>query len=286
MFFRCIQKYDPFNAKAKAEMWDTIANAMIEATKHLKHEADGDFSVYGNGRSMQMFYNRRRDLLKKETAGDGHSGVAGKEMNPARQEENNQLSACMELERCAKAQQEKKREATAIYDKVAKGEVNDFVIESAVGDDKVRSKLVKVLSSRLREAKIRKLAFEQANKGATYTYTPTDLANFESWGKLKDTCPDIQDIDSSDQSSGRASSLAAAIQEMAAKLPSTLSIMPVSPQDYAQAFFAAKRASVPTLKEKLAAVDADFEEGLLTEEEVIFYKTKIKQAHYLSIKDV
>lgn len=183
------------------------------------------------------------------------------------------------------AAQEKKREAANVYDKLAKGEVNDFIIDAAISNDKVRPKLVKVLASRLREAKLRKLAFEQANKGSLYTYTALDLKNFEHWDRVKAECPDVKDpsdCDSGDVSgAGRGGSTAKAIQAMVDKLPSVHAMTPPPPSEFAAAFFNAKRACVPTLKEKLAAIDADHADGLLTEEEVTFYKAKIKHAHYL-----
>jgi hypothetical protein len=285
MLFKCIQHKDPFFAEKKAETWDAIAKAMTDATKHLKDDPDGDLQVHANGRSMQVFYNRCKAKRKSDIAGDQHSGGAGKDVTPARQEEMNQLQACMDLEKSAKDVQEKKREAVSAHEKLSKGEVNDFIVETAISDDRVRPKLVKVLASRLREAKLRKLAFEQTHKGAQYTYTATDLENFQHYEKVKQACPDVKDIDEAVESSGagasRGGALANAIQGIVDKLPRVEAMTPMSPTQFAEAFFKAKRASVTSLRDKLLAVDADHADGLLSAEEVQFYKNKIKEAHYL-----
>jgi hypothetical protein len=284
MLWRCIQKHDPFNAKAKGDQWDLIAESMIKATQNMKNEPDGDLSVYGNGRSVQMFYKRCSENLKRASAGEKHSGVAGKSDNPAKQEENNQLSACIELERSAKEIQDTKREVNHVYDKLSKGEVNDFIVDTAIKNEKTRPKLAKVLASRLREAKMRKMAFESTNKGGTYTYSATDLENFAHWAKLKSADPDLRDDSEIETSSApRGGGLAAAINSMCERLPSVQALTPMSPVAFAEAFFNAKRASIPSLKEKLAAVDADAAEGLLNAEEVTFYKKRIKEAHYAQI---
>jgi hypothetical protein len=289
MLFRCIQKHDPFNSKAKAETWETIASDMKQATENLKNEADGDLSVHGNGRSVQMFYNRCRDNFKKASAGEKHSGGAGKsDKNPAKQEELNQLSACIDLEKCAKHAQETKREAAQALDGLVKGEVNDFVVDVAIKNEAMRPKLVKVLASRLREAKMRKMAFEHANKNAKYTYTATDMQNFAHWDRLKAVVPEVGDVPDSEpetSSAPRGGAIASAIKALSDRLPSVSALTPMSPVAFAEAFFQAKRASIPTLKQKLNQVDKDAEDGLLDEAEVNFYKKRIKDAHFKELAE-
>jgi hypothetical protein len=164
------------------------------------------------------------------------------------------------------------------------GIVNDFVIGCAVKDEKVRPKVVKELASRLRQAKMRKIAFESQNKGATYTYSAKDLENFGYWDTLKaqvQDMPNLDDLDDTAPAQKGGTALAKALQDVSAQSAAArASFTPMSPQAFAEAFYAAKRAQTLTLKQKLECVDADVAEGVITPAEAEVYKKSIKDSHY------
>jgi hypothetical protein len=123
MFFRCIQKYDPFSSPDKGKVWDRIAQDMHQATHTLVNTADGDFCVYASGKTLNVFYGRCRDKHKASEDGDTHSGGAGKEdVDKTVKEERNQLAAFIELQRSAKEAVEQKREDKKAFDTLRNGE--------------------------------------------------------------------------------------------------------------------------------------------------------------------
>jgi hypothetical protein len=293
MLFRAIQKYDPFNSADKAAAWETIAEAMGTATATLDKEADGDFRVYSSGKTLSVFYQRCRDKEKKDEA-EGHSGHAGKAQDsPAKAEERMQLAGCMEAERSAKEAGEKRREAQKGYDVLRKGEVNDMIIALAKDHENIKSKAIKVLSSKLRKAKMAKMAYEAEHKDGKYTYTPEDLANFEHWRSLKanvdnELPDDPTESDSVGLVEKRGGAMANAIVAMTDKLTAAATqFQPIDVSHFANAFYAAKRAhdAEPrrSLKEKLQIVDEDAEQGIITIAVAEQMKSKITEQHYLSL---
>ena len=291
MFFRCIQKFDPFSSPDKGKVWDRIAEEMYLATATFEKTDDGDFRVYSGGKTLNVFYTRCRDKHKESEDGDRHSGGAGKEDDVTTvKEERAQLAACIELERSAKEACEARREVTKAYDTLRNGEVNDMVIACAVTNDVVRGKVVKVLASKLRAAKMRKMAWEAKNKGAKYTYTDADIADFEQWNSIREhdtTLPlDPTDAETSDvptSAAPRGGTLAASITQLLERMPTTPTVA-ATPSEFASAFWKARREQDQdnrlSLKDKLAIVDKDVTEGTITAEEGEAFKTQIKKDHY------
>jgi hypothetical protein len=288
MLYRCIQKYDPFSAKDKGATWSQIAQAMHASTEKLQKSADGDFRVYSSGKTLNVFYQRARDKMKREQ--EGHSGHAGNEESSDRtvQEERSQLAACVALEKSAKDAGMHKREATKHYDNLRAGVCNDAIIEFAKKDAPIRMKAVKVLSSNLRAAKIRKSSFEATHKGQTYTYTDADLQSFDLWKKLHEadaTLPEDPTTDADLVREKRSGPLAAAISSMTKTLETATPLQGImSPADFANAFYAAKRAhemqTVLSLQQKLAIIDADVANKVITAEQGKKYKEKVMDKHY------
>jgi hypothetical protein len=287
MFFRCIQKFDPFNQSDKATVWDTIAQQMHESTAPLSDSCDGDFRVYSNGKTLAVYYARCRDKHKKDEA-EGHSGHAGKGADhPEREEERRQLAGCVELERAAKEGLERKREAKSGYDELRKGEVNDMIIALASQHENIKNKAVTVLASKLRQAKMRKIAFEATSKDGKYTYGADDMANFDFWKKLKAIDTELPD----DPTEGACTvekgggKMAVAIKNLTEQLASaTKQVQPMNASDFANAFYAAKRAhemaGALSLQEKLARVDKDVADKIITSAKGEEVKNKIIDAHY------
>jgi hypothetical protein len=181
-----------------------------------------------------------------------------------------------------------KRDANKSHDYLKNGIVNDFVVECAAKDPKVQPKLVQELSSRLRQAKMRKMAFEETNKGGTYTYTAQDMENFRLWDKVRTTAtelPAAEDIDSQIPASKKGGQLVTALQNLTTQGAQLRQhFTPMSPQDFALEFFKAKRKHTEettlSLKQKLEMVDKDLAENSITAEEASTYKKKIKDEHY------
>ena len=292
MFYKCIQNKDPFHSKSKEATWDEIASAMHNSTKHLTKEDDGDFRVYSSGKTLNVFYTRCKAREKAAAANMGASGQAGEvreDVTKEKREERAQLQQCMELEKSAEGCKQAKRAANQSFEGLAKGEVNDAIISCCKDNEPVRIKAIKVLASRLREAKMRKMSFEASNKGATYTYTSLDMENFRMWGDLKKMDSTLPEDPTSDAggdagtaTAARGGSLAAAITVLADRVATTTPSM--APEAFAEAFFRAKRAhesaSRPTLAQKYAAVDADVAAGTINQQQGIFYKSKITEEHY------
>ncbi len=291
MFFRCIQKFDPFSSPDKGKVWEKIAKEMQEATKTFSDTPDGDFRTYAGGKTLNVFYGRCRDRHMAHEDGELHSGGAGKDEELSVKEERNQLSACIDLERNAKVAGEQKREDKKAFELLRNNEVNEMVINLAVSNETVRLKAVKVLASKLRAAKMRKLSWESANKGGKYTYTDADIRDFEQWRLLRqndDSLPedpaDATTSDTATSSATRGGSLAAAITAMAEKMPSAAQLQPMSPKEFASAFWSARREHSEktrlSLKDKLALVDRDLADDSITEEEAEAFKKRIKEDHY------
>ena len=294
MFYKCIQSKDPFHTghKDKTPAWEGIAAAMREATRHLAQTADGDLRCFANGKTLQVFYGRMKRNYKDDD--DKHSGGAGRqheEDDPTtklKKEERAELFACMELEKSADDQIQLKRDAIKSHDFMKNGVVNDFVVECASKDDKVKPKLVKELASRLRQAKMRKLAFEGANKNGTYTYTAEDMENFRLWDKVRETDKDLpegENIDGDIPASKKGGQLVTALQELTAQGAQLRQhFTPMSPSDFAAEFFKAKRAHAEatklTLAQKLKVVQDDVHEGSITQDEATGIIKRIKQEHY------
>ena len=182
---------------------------------------------------------------------------------------------------------EASHEREALIERIAEGFLNDAMIQAAEGKEVVQTKLLKVLASRVRDAKIRASVWEQTNKGQKYTYTPLDLKNAQDYKKCKDTFdPNGKDATDSDTAgtANRGGHMAAAIESLAAKLPSAAAFNITSAGDFATQFFEAKRKhdaqSTLTLAQKLAQVDDQFTQGIFDAEEVNVYKKQIKDAHF------
>lgn len=295
MFYKCIQNKDPFHTghKDKTQAWESIATAMQDATRHLMETAEGDLRCYGNGKTLQVFYGRMKRSYKEHDEDDKHSGGAGRlvEDDPTakmKKEEREQLFACIELEKSADVQVQMKRDASKSYEFMKNGVVNDFVVECACKDDKVKPKLVKELSSRLRLAKMRKLAFEESNKGGTYTYTAADMENFRLWDKIRETDKELpvgEDIDANIPVSKKGGLLVTALKELTSQGTQLRQhFTPLSPSDFASEFFKAKRAHAEatklTLKQKLEMVQSDVADGTITHAEGEAFAKKIKEQHY------
>jgi flagellar biosynthesis regulator FlaF len=293
MFYKCIQAKDPFNKKDKAGTWEAIAVAMQEATLGLANTADGDFRVHANGKTLNVFYGRCKKAFKEREDNDKHSGTAGRldDDNPAskmKKEEREQLWACIDLEKSAEEQVQLKRDATKSYDFIKNGVVNDFVVDCASKDEKVKPKLVQELSSRLRQAKMRKIAFEQTNKGGMYTYTAEDMENFRLWDKVREAdaqLPEAEDIDGDIPASKKGGQLVTALKELTAQGAQLRQhFTPMSPSEFASEFFKAKRAHADaiklTLAQKLAMVTDDVAGGTITPAEGEAFKKRIKDEHY------
>lgn len=291
MFFKCIQKFDPFSSPDKGKVWITIADEMNTATATFEKTDDGDFRVYSGGKTLNVFYVRCRDKFKESEDGDRHSGGAGKEDEAKTiKEERNQLAACIELERSAKEACEARREVTKAYDSLRTGEVNDMVIACAVSNEVVRGKVVKVLASKLRAAKLRKIAWETKNKGAKYTYTDADMQDFNQWNAMREqdnTLPlDPTDAETSDvptSAAPRGGTLASSISQLLERMPTTPTVA-ATPSEFASAFWKARREQQEdnklSLKDKLAIVDKDVTEKTITEQEGEAFKKQIKKDHY------
>ena len=287
-FFKCIQKYDPFNNSDKGATWDHIAQQMYESTERLKDTDDGDFRVYSNGKGLAVYYKRCKDRHKKMEA-EGQSGHAGKgdDVTPEREEERQQLAGCIEAERSAKEGLERKREAKSGYDELRKGEVNDMIIALASQHENIKNKAVTVLASKLRAAKMRKIAFEQTNKDGKYTYGADDMANFDFWKKLKAIDTDLPDdptegVCTVEKGGGK---MAVAITHLTETLASAAKqVQPMNASDFALAFFTAKRAherdGALSLQEKLKRVETDVAAKVISAAKGEEVKNKIIDAHY------
>jgi hypothetical protein len=292
MLYKCIQQKDPFHAQDKGQTWQTIADAMREATQHMQATADGDLRVNSNGKTIGVFYKRMKDQHTENEDIDKHSGGTGEtraetDDDKRKKDERVQLAACIELERAAETAVTDRRTSIKCHDTMKNGIVNDAVIECAVKDEKVRSKAVKELASRLRQAKMRKMAYESQHKDGTYTYTAQDMESFKHWDTLKTHFQDMPDADEVDEGPAQKSStqLTKALESIQAQgAIARSSFTPVAPNVFAEAFFAAKRAHVAahvlSLKHKLEMVDKDVQEGTITAQEAEIYKKKIKEAHY------
>jgi hypothetical protein len=294
MFFKCIQKFDPFGSPDKGKVWDRIAKEMQEATRTLSNTPDGDFCVYASGKTLNVFYGRCRDRHKSSEDGDMHSGgaCAGKEdVDRTVKEERNQLAACIELERSAKEVIEQKREDKKAFDALRNGEVNEMVINLAVSNEVVKMKAVKVLASKLRAMKMRKLSWEAANRGGRYSYTDTDLRDLEQWRQVREHDSSLPEdptdgavSDASTASAARGGALAASIAQMMERMPTAAQLQPASPQEFANAFWSARREFQTqtrlSLKEKLQIVDNDLAAGDITASEAATFKEQIKKDHY------
>ena len=296
MLYRCVQNKDPFHTgyKDKHPAWDGIAAAMQESTKHLDNTEEGDLRCYASGKTLQVFYGRMKKNFKDADGDDKHSGGAGRQEEDdtphgkLKKEEREQLFACIELEKSADEAVQLKRDANKSHEYLKNGIVNDFVVECAAKDPKVNPKLVQELSSRLRQAKMRKMAFEETNKGGTYTYTAQDMENFRLWDKVRTTStelPAAEDIDSQMPASKKGGQLVTALQNLTAQGAQLRQhFTPMSPQDFALEFFKAKRKHTEettlSLKQKLEMVDKDLAENSITAEEATTYKKKIKDEHY------
>jgi hypothetical protein len=241
-----------------------------------------------------VFYARCAKKFKESEDGETHSGVAGNEKTDKTvREERSQLAACIELERSAREAVEQKREDKKAHDTLRNGECNDMVIACAVGNETVRAKAVKVLASKLRAAKMRKLAWESQNKNGKYTYSEADLRDFEQWNKVREqdtSLPmDPTDGETSDActtAAPRGGALAASISQLMDRLPTVAQLQPMSPQEVATAFWNARREYDNSkkvnvsLKEKLMLVDNDVADGAITAEEAKTFKAQIKKDHY------
>ena len=295
MLYKCIQNKDPFHSghKDKQPAWETISSAMQEATKDLGDTEEGDLRCYASGKTLQVFYGRMKRNYKEGDEDDKHSGGAGRQDDDTphcklKKEEREQLFACIELEKTADEAVQLKRDATKCYDYLKNGIVNDFVVECAAKDPKVHPKLVQELSSRLRQAKMRKMAFEESTKGGTYTYTAQDMENFRLWDNVRTTAtelPAAEDIDSQIPASKKGGQLVAALQNLTAQGQQLRQhFTPMSPQDFASEFFKAKRKHAEetklTLKQKLEMVDKDLADNSISAEEATTFKKKIKDDHY------
>ena len=290
ILWRCIQKYDPFSAADKTSVWDTIAEQMHESTERLKDDED-DFQVYSNGKSLQVYFKRAKDLFKEKDE-EGHSGHAGpKELSEQKKEERQQLAACIEMERCAKESIERKREAKTGYDDLRKGEVNDMIIALARDHENIKSKAVTVLASKLRQAKMRKLSYEQTNKDGKYTYGAEDMANFEYWRKMKAIDPELPEDPTEgmctvEKAGGK---MAAAITNLTETLAASAKhVQPMNPGEFFTAFFEAKEAKSQrhetagtlTLDQKLKRVDDDVAKKVISPAKGEEVRNKIIDAHY------
>jgi hypothetical protein len=291
MLFKCIQQKDPFHASDKGATWQIIADHMQQSTASLDDTADGDLRVVSNGKTLSVFFKRMRDAYKERDGDDKHSGGTGDKQaetvdDKQKKDERVQLAACIELERAADVAVEDRRASIKTHDNLKNGIVNEVVINCALKDEKVRIKVVKELASRLRQAKMRKMAFESQNKDATYTYTAKDLEEFGHWEKLKKEVhdmPDLDDLDDTAPAQKAGTALAKALHDVSAQCASArATFTPISPSAFAQAFFEAKKAhtQVLTLKQKLQVVDTDMDEGTITAEEASIYKKRIKELHY------
>lgn len=293
MFYKCIQNKDPFHTghKDKTPAWADIAEAMQKATRHLSETSEGDLRCFANGKTLQVFYGRNKRDYKDDD--DKHSGGAGQheQDDPTAQmkrEERKELVACMELEKSADDQAQLKRDATKSFDYMKNGVVNDFVVDCAKKDEKVKPKLIKELASRLRQAKMRKLAFEEANKGGTYTYTPQDMENFRLWDNVRETfteLPEAENIDGDIPASKKGGHLVTALQELTAQGAQLRQhFTPMSPSQFAAEFFKAKRAHAEetkmTLKQKLQVVADDVADGSIEQDEASAIIKRIKAEHY------
>jgi hypothetical protein len=294
MFYKCIQNKDPFHTghKDKTPAWEGIAIAMQEATRHLSATAEGDLRCFANGKTLQVFYGRNKRNYKDDD--DKHSGGAGRQHEQddptatLKREERSELLACMELEKSADDQAQLKRDATKSFDFMKNGVVNDFVVDCAKKDERVKPKLVKELASRLRQAKMRKLAFEESNKGGTYTYTPQDMENFRLWDSVRETfaeLPEAENIDGDVPASKKGGHLVTALQELTAQGAQLRQhFTPMSPSAFAAEFFKAKRAHAEetkmTLKQKLQVVADDIADGSITQDESEAIIKRIKAEHY------
>jgi hypothetical protein len=292
MFFRCIQKFDPFSSPDKGKVWDRIAKEMHDATSTLSDTPDGDFRTYAGGKTLNVFYARCRDKHKETEDGECHSGCAGQqEVDKSVKEERAQLAACIELERSAKEAVEQKREDKKAFDAIRNGEVNDMVINIAVSNEVVRMKAVKVLASKLRAAKMRKLSWEASNKNGKYTYSAADLRDFEQWNMLKKQDSSLPEdptdgatSDATTTTAPRGGALASSIAQLMERMPTAAQLQPASPQDIASAFWKARSEQAEktrlSLKDKLALVDKDVADGTITAVEGSKYKEQIKEDHY------
>ena len=286
MLWQAIQKYDPFSAAVKKDRWQFIADQMYDSTVINKRTPDGDFCVYTDGHGISVFFTRSVERMQRETAAEGtNSGQAGATICAETRAEFVQLQACRDLEQNAKEAQNDKRQTKNLLASLKDNEVNDALIEAAAGKEQVQLKLLKVLASRVRDAKIRASVWEQSNKGQKYTYTEADLKNVADYKTCKTRFdPNGKDATDSDTASMRGGHMAAAIEQLAAKLPTASTFNVTSASEFATQFFEAKRRHdaqrVLTLQQKLAQVDDEFTKGNINAEEVDSYKKKIKDAHF------
>ncbi len=295
MFFKCIQKEDPFNSDNKAASWQRIAEAMHTATAVYATSRDGDYRTYSNGKTLSVFYARCREQRKKMEDGESHSGVAGggRELDPAVQEERNQLYACIVAERSAKEAVETKRVISKADATFKNGECNDIVIKCAVDNEQIRHKAIKVVASRLRELKMRRLAWEAqeraSGRNGQYTYTAEDLKNFQYWNDLKEadtTLPEdpTETDEAGDAAATRGGGLAKAIAAFTEKLATASQFRPMPVEEFASAFFKAKREheaqSTRSLRQKLSAIEQDVADRTITAEQGELYKKQVTDAHY------
>jgi hypothetical protein len=168
-------------------------------------------------------------------------------------------------------------------------DVNEAIIKAAEDDTIVQVKLLKVLQARVRQAKLEAKIWEgvECNKGMKYTFPSKALKDIEDLDNLKKKVdPEGKTLDSSDAdfvSQRTNGSLANAITSFTAKMPNMAAFTPVDPAVFAQKFFATKQQMTKTLREKLDAVQTEFENKNITLEEKEEFEKKVKQAHFLQL---
>ncbi len=122
-------------------------------------------------------------------------------------------------------------------------------------------------------------------------YTDADLRDFEQWRQVREHDSSLPEdptdgatSDATTTSAARGGALAASIAQMMERMPTAAQLQPASPQEFANAFWSARREHQTltrlSLKDKLQIVDHDLAAGDITAEEAVTFKQQIKKDHY------
>ncbi len=293
LLFNCIAKFNPFAAQVKKDAWNTIAVEMAQCTALMNDPKTGDFRVKTDGHGLEVFYARRvEDMNKKISQESTLSGQAGAAITKEQQVEFATLQACVAKEKDAAFIRDNKRRSKSALEEIRNKKVTQLVKDAALEDPVVKQRAFKLLQTKVRAAKLEASVWEKQHGGlGKYSYNQAQLADIEYFTQLKKDFPDESDAlpESDGVGDKKKGGVAQAIGELIAKLP-TLAPPSIDANQFAQAFFQAKMQhegqAVPvsgkrTLAQRLADLEAQYADNVITMAERNHYATEIKKAYFM-----
>jgi hypothetical protein len=294
LLFNCIQKFNPFASQVKKDAWNQVAVEMASSTALMRDTKTGDFRVKTNGHGLEVFYARQVDEMNKRTSDEGKiSGQAGATITKELAAEYSVLQSCVAKEKDATFIRDKKRQSKSALEDIRNNKVTQLVKEAALEDPVVKARAFKLLQNKVRAAKLEAAVWEKNHCGlGKYSYNDQQLADIEYLTVLKKDFP--EDSDALPESDGvvekKKGGVAHAIGNLVSKLPS-LAPPTVDAGLFAQAFFSAKRehqdrvaAAAPrkrTLSERLADVQQQHADNVISKDELLHYEAEIKKQYFL-----